>query len=161
EVILTGEQCDAWFAEDMHSRASVGVDARASICRAPARYARRGHRGKPGCSEAEPARTIRGRAIARGTHRSESMVTVRFQPTPNPNAGKFTVDRPVVDGPSSKSFYSPEQAGDEPVAAALFSIDGVEQLFMVDDFITVTKRPDAGWDRLVPEVISAIERSMT
>lgn len=88
-------------------------------------------------------------------------VTVRFQPTPNPNAGKFTVSRAVVEGPDSKSYYSAEQAAGEPVAAALFALDGVSNLFMVDDFITVTKQPDADWDRLVPEVIGVIERSMT
>jgi hypothetical protein len=88
-------------------------------------------------------------------------ISVRFQPTPNPNAGKFTVNRPVLEGPASKSFYSADQAASEPVASALFSVAGVAELFMVDDFITVTKQPDAAWDRLVPEVISAIERSMT
>ncbi|MGH7507074.1 MAG: NifU N-terminal domain-containing protein [Longimicrobiales bacterium] len=87
-------------------------------------------------------------------------ITVRFQPTPNPNAGKFTVNRAVVEGPASKSFYSADQAVGEPVAAALFSIDGVAGLFMVADFITVTKVANAAWDRLVPEVISVIEQSM-
>jgi len=37
-------------------------------------------------------------------------VNVRFQPTPNPNAGKFTVDRAVVEGTASKSFYGAAQA---------------------------------------------------
>jgi len=85
---------------------------------------------------------------------------VRFQPTPNPNAGKFVVDRPVVEGKASKSFYSAEQAAGEPLAAALFEIEGVQSLFMVEDFVTVTKRPDAAWPDLAQRVTDAIERGM-
>lgn len=84
--------------------------------------------------------------------------TVRFQPTPNPNAGKFTVDRKIVEGTSSKSFYTAEDAADHELGAALFELEGVVSLFMVDDFVTVTKSADASWQKLVPEVQSVIER---
>jgi hypothetical protein len=46
------------------------------------------------------------------------------------------------------------------VAAALFSIQGVQSLFMVEDFVTVTKAADADWSRLVPEVSAAIARTL-
>lgn len=85
---------------------------------------------------------------------------VRFQATPNPNAGKFVVSRPVVEGKASKSFYSAAQAASEPVAAALFGLDGVQSLFMVDDFITVTKAPEVDWELLAPQVSDTIEKSM-
>ena len=88
------------------------------------------------------------------------MVNVRYQPTPNPNAGKFTVDRPVVEGKASKSFYAAEQAAADPVAKALFELDGVASIFMVADFVTVTKAPEADWAALVPAVTAAIEQSM-
>jgi len=88
------------------------------------------------------------------------MGQVRFQATPNPNAGKFVVGRRVVEGNASKSFYSAAQAGSDAVAAALFAIDGVASLFMVEDFITVTKKPDAQWQDLTPRVIAAIEAAM-
>jgi hypothetical protein len=87
-----------------------------------------------------------------------SETTVRYSPTPNPNAGKFTVSRPVVADPASRSFYNAEDAADHPLAAALFELEGVNSVFMVADFVTVTKAADAGWDRLVPEVQSVIER---
>jgi hypothetical protein len=87
-------------------------------------------------------------------------VSVRYQPTPNPNAGKFTVGRTVVEGNASRSYFAAEQAAGDPLAAALFAVEGVASLFMVDDFITVMKRPDAVWSGLVPAVISAIERSI-
>jgi hypothetical protein len=87
-------------------------------------------------------------------------MTVRFQTTPNPNAGKFIVGRAVVEGRASKSYYSAAQASAEPVAAALFALDGVASLFMVEDFITVTKKPEADWAAMVPAVIEAIETSL-
>lgn len=85
-------------------------------------------------------------------------MSVRFQATPNPNAGKFVVGRTVVEGTSSRSFYSAEQAAADPVATALFELDGVASIFMVDDFVTVTKQADAEWSDLIPRVTSTLER---
>jgi hypothetical protein len=83
---------------------------------------------------------------------------IRFQPTPNPNAGKFIADRSIVDGRSSKSFYNAEQAVGDPVAHALFGLDGVASIFMVEDFVTVTKAADADWSDLIPRVIDTMEQ---
>lgn len=86
---------------------------------------------------------------------------VRFQPTPNPNAGKFIVGRTVVEGKSSRSFYNAGQAAADPVAAALFELDGVASIFMVEDFVTVTKEPSADWSELIPQVTSTLERTLS
>lgn len=85
-------------------------------------------------------------------------MTVRFQPTPNPNAGKFIADRTVVEGKASRSFYNAEQAAADPVAAALFELDGVASVFMVEDFVTVTKDVAADWSDLIPLVTTTLER---
>jgi len=85
-------------------------------------------------------------------------LTVRFQATPNPNAGKFTLNCTVVEGKSSRSFYTAEQAAAHPAAAALFALDGVASVFMVEDFVTVTKDPGAQWDDLIPRVTETLER---
>jgi hypothetical protein len=89
------------------------------------------------------------------------MMEVRFQQTPNPNAGKFTVGRKVVEGTSSRSFYNAGQAAGDPVAAALFELDGVASIFMVDDFVTVTKEPAADWSELIPRVTDTLERVLS
>lgn len=83
---------------------------------------------------------------------------VRFQPTPNPNAGKFILNRKVLEGTASKSFYNADDAAGHALAAALFEIEGVASLFMVDDFVTVTKSPDVEWPSLIPQVQSVIEQ---
>lgn len=85
-------------------------------------------------------------------------MTVSFQATPNPNAGKFTVGRKIVDGNRSRSFYNAEQAASDPIAEALFELEGVESVFMVEDFVTVTKRADADWSDLITRVTDTLER---
>ena len=84
--------------------------------------------------------------------------TVRFQPTPNPNAGKFTLNRKVLEGTASRSFYNADDAAGNPLASALFDVEGVASVFMVDDFITVTKTPSAEWETLIPKVQAVIEQ---
>jgi len=88
------------------------------------------------------------------------MASVRFQETPNPNAGKFTADRAVVEGRASRSYYSASQAAGDPLAEALFQIAGVASLFMVEDFVTVTKQPAAQWEQLAPRVVDTMQRSL-
>lgn len=85
-------------------------------------------------------------------------MSVTFSATPNPNAGKFTIGRPVVDGKASRSFHNAQQAADDDVASALFQLDGVASVFMVSDFVTVTKREEASWSDLIPQVTSTLER---
>lgn len=86
--------------------------------------------------------------------------TIRFQPTPNPNAGKFILDREVVPDGRSKSFFTPEEAAGDPLGEALMALEGVANIFMVEDFVTVTRHPDADWDALIPRVEEAIRAAL-
>ena len=82
---------------------------------------------------------------------------VTFKATPNPNAGKFSVGRVIVEGKTSRSFYNATQAAADPIAAALFALRGVTNVFMVEDFVTVTKEPDVDWSDLIPRVTETLE----
>lgn len=86
---------------------------------------------------------------------------IQFQPTPNPNAGKFVTGRTIVEGTGSRSFYTADQAAADPLASALFGLDGVASIFMVEDFVTVTKQPDADWSDLIPTVIETMEQVLS
>ena len=76
-----------------------------------------------------------------------------IQPTPNPNAAKSVLDKPVSENPAS--FFNAEQAVDHPLAARLFAIEGVSSLLLLGDFITVNKSPDADW-KAVSDRVKAI-----
>ena len=47
-------------------------------------------------------------------------------------------------------------AREDPLARALFALGQVYNVFMVQDFVTVNKYPDAAWDELEPAVRQAI-----
>jgi hypothetical protein len=85
---------------------------------------------------------------------------IRFQTTPNPNAGKFSAGRPIVEGKASRSYYSAAQAAGDPLADLLFQVEGVASLFMVEDFVTVTKRPEAEWQLLAPRIVDIMQRAL-
>ena len=84
-------------------------------------------------------------------------VGVRRERTPNPNAMKFTCTIPVIAG-SSRSFTRAAAAADNPLARALFEIPGVVGVFAVNDFVTVTRAPEVGWDALAPAVEGTVGR---
>jgi hypothetical protein len=66
-----------------------------------------------------------------------------IQPTPNPNAVKLILDRPISE--QTTSFFSPGAAEGHPIAARLFSIAGISSLLLLGDFITINKSPEARW----------------
>ena len=72
------------------------------------------------------------------------------QPTPNPNAAKFVLDRPIAEQPTS--FFSAAQAASHPLAAKLFAIPGVSSVLLLGDFVTINKSPDAKWDKITTSV---------
>lgn len=78
-------------------------------------------------------------------------------PTPNPNAVKFELDTTLG---ATLSYKSAEEAAADPFAAAVFEGGGVASLFGVNDFVTVTREPDADWDELVPRVVDAAEQHL-
>jgi hypothetical protein len=76
------------------------------------------------------------------------------QPTPNPNAVKFILDRPVVEQPTS--FFNAEQAINHPLAKKLFAVPGVTSLLLLGDFVTVNKQPDVPWKDITKAVESVL-----
>lgn len=85
---------------------------------------------------------------------------VSFENTPNPQAGKFTVGRTLVEGRHGRTYDSAGSAAGDPIAAALMALDGVRSVFMVADFVTVTKAPEASWGDLAPRVQEAIRAAL-
>jgi len=84
------------------------------------------------------------------------VVAVTPEGTPNPNAVKFTLDRPAT-GKRSETFREGSDAADSPLGAKIFALDGVTNVFLTANFVSVTKEPGALWDDLLPEVIELIE----
>lgn len=75
-------------------------------------------------------------------------MSITPQPTPNPNALKFTVGVDV-GGPAT---YVAGGEIDDPSAAEILQLDGVTSVFMTADFVTISKTPDSDWEAIAPEV---------
>ncbi len=78
---------------------------------------------------------------------------VSLSPTPNPNALKFEVGGDV-EGPRT---YAAGQEADDPTAAALLELPGVTSVFMMADFVTISKSPEGTWDEIAEPAKTILE----
>ncbi len=75
---------------------------------------------------------------------------IHARPTPNPNALKFVIDGVRFAQP--QNFASADAAAEHPLAARLFALEGVYNVFLAQDFVTVNKRPETPWQPLTEQV---------
>lgn len=81
---------------------------------------------------------------------------IQTEPTPNPDTLKFLPGQPVTGGTGPYDFASVEEAGTSPLAQGLFSVQGVIRVFLGNDFISLTKDPEADWKHVRPMALAAI-----
>lgn len=82
-------------------------------------------------------------------------MALRVQNTPNPNAIKITLDRKLTDG-KSRTYTTAAAAAGDPLASRLLAIPGITTVFVLNDFITLTKAADAKWDALLGSIEDAL-----
>lgn len=78
--------------------------------------------------------------------------------TPNPNARKFILKEPLTNG-LARSFENAEQAQRDELAAKLFAIPHVANVFYIDNWITVTQDGEADWQDLLRAVAGPIREA--
>ncbi|WP_438349326.1 NifU N-terminal domain-containing protein [Paenibacillus sp. FA6] len=83
-------------------------------------------------------------------------IQINVQETPNPNSMKINTSETIFEGTGSVSLKSGAQT-DHPLASALLSIEGIDNIFGIRDFVTVSKEPDAQWDDILPKVEEAFK----
>ena len=88
---------------------------------------------------------------------SETLVNV--QATPNPNAWKYVLNKPVLN--EGKATYStPGEAAHNTLAKSLFEVSGVRQVHFFQNVITLTYYFDVDSDNIHPSIISVIQTRM-
>jgi Fe-S cluster biogenesis protein NfuA len=80
---------------------------------------------------------------------------IQTQSTPNPETLKFLPGRDVSPGVAYE-FTSETEAEASPLAAALFTLNGVKAVFLGDDFISITKSDEADWSIVKPQALATI-----
>jgi len=88
------------------------------------------------------------------TNNSETQVYV--QNTPNPNALKFIVNK-TLKAEGKSTYKTPGEAQNNPLAQALFTIKGIDQLYFFQNTITVSKFSFEEWEALSPAIINCLE----
>jgi len=80
------------------------------------------------------------------------MATTQAESTPNPNSLKFTTENGPFLRTGVAAFTSAEEAEANPLAKRLFSVSGVEDVFITPEFVTVSKAPHVDWDAVTSDV---------
>lgn len=75
---------------------------------------------------------------------------IHVQETPNPNAVKF-ISFYTVKSHGKSNYRAAEEAEHVPVAREIFAVGGVEQIYLFDNYITVTKRSELPLGRALQE----------
>jgi Fe-S cluster biogenesis protein NfuA len=80
---------------------------------------------------------------------------IQTEETPNPATLKFLPGRAVAEQ-GSVDFASPEGAARSPLAERLFKVEGVERVFLGQDFVTISKSDQKDWAVLKPALLGVI-----
>ncbi|MNS91405.1 hypothetical protein D3C72_1254960 [compost metagenome] len=90
---------------------------------------------------------------------STTDVLIRIQATPNPNAWKFVLDRPVLT--EGKATYADAQEAEQSqLASSLFQVHGVRQVHFFQNVITVTHNFDEDPEEVQKGACAVIQTRM-
>lgn len=83
-------------------------------------------------------------------------VNITVESTPNPAAAKFVANKKLVS--QTAEFKSLDAAKNAPLAQELFQFPFVQQVFLDEDYIAVTKNDLAEWNDITDELREFIQR---
>lgn len=77
-------------------------------------------------------------------------VTVYAESTPNPSAMKFVANKKISD--QTLSFENIDTAQDAPLVKELFNFPFVKEVFMDENYISISKHETTQWEEVVMEI---------
>ena len=80
----------------------------------------------------------------------KSPITIYAESTPNPSAMKFVANKKLVN--QSISFKHIDEAIDAPLVKKLFNFPFVKEIFLDENYISVSKYDETVWDDIVMEL---------
>ncbi len=75
-------------------------------------------------------------------------VMIYTESTPNPNTLKFVTNKALLLD-DAVEFQSADETTDAPLAKALFDFEGVTNIFISNNFVTITKTEDLLWTEIM------------
>lgn len=81
-------------------------------------------------------------------------------PTPNPNSLKFSSTGEQFLEAGMVACANRTEAEAHPLSSALFELNGVADVLILPQFVTVSKRSDSDWNELLPRVEQIMQSFM-
>ncbi len=91
--------------------------------------------------------------------KKDFFLDIDIQPTPNPNALKFILNKPVKNVGNS-TYKSPSECGENNLALELFKIRGIDQLHFFENVIAITKFSYEDWNSVETNVMKTLQEQM-
>lgn len=87
---------------------------------------------------------------------ASEVIEIYTEMTPNPESLKFVTDRKILPN-FQLDFKSKDLAKGSELAKTLFDIPFVNGVFIANNFVTITKKPDYDWFEITPELKDAVK----
>ncbi len=84
-------------------------------------------------------------------------VTVYTEMTPNPESMKFVTDRILLPN-ANVEFNNVSEAAVSPLATELFGFPFVKGVFIMNNFVTLTKQAETDWYDVMPDMRGFIKK---
>jgi NFU1 iron-sulfur cluster scaffold homolog, mitochondrial len=85
-------------------------------------------------------------------------VQLYTEANPNPNSMKFVANFMLLPEGITFDFPDLESAKESPLAEELFGYTFVKRVFLMSNFVTVTKDDEASWHEVAPEIKNHIKK---
>ena len=89
-----------------------------------------------------------------------ALKVVRTRETPNDDALQYVLNAQILDH-GNKSYASKSDCNGDPMGTALFERRGVKNVYVMENFVTVTKDPDVDWNPLKDQIWKTIDKNVT
>lgn len=83
---------------------------------------------------------------------TEKFYTFYVESTPNPSSMKFVANHLLIENGATAGYNSASEAGKAPLMKKLFEFPFVKQLFVSQNYITITKTDVVSWDDIMLEL---------
>ena len=85
-------------------------------------------------------------------------VSIYLEANPNPNSLKFVANKMLLKDKIIRDYPDADSATDSEIAKKLFDFDYVERVFIMSNFITITKNNQVHWDAIKLELKNFIKK---
>ena len=89
-----------------------------------------------------------------------ALKVIRTRETPNDDALQYVLNAQILDH-GNKSYASKSDCDGDPLGKALFERRGVKNVYVMENFVTVTKDPDVDWNPLKDQIWKTIDKNVT